>query len=91
MKIDGTRPVQLVESIRSPARADGKSEAQDVPADSVELSSTAQWVQTLQAHARDMPNVRSEVVSEAKDAVQSGTLESDEVLEYAVDAILAGY
>ncbi len=92
MKISGTTTAAIAETIRSPTRAPKQAETsapeQD---DSVRLSDTATWVQQLQDRAAEMQSVRPEAVQEAKDAIANGTLESEEVFEAAVDALLADF
>ena len=57
--------------------------------DQVSLSSEGAFVQSLRAEARQEHSVRTDVVNEARAAIESGTLETDIDLDQMVDALLA--
>ena len=90
MKIDGTSSIQQIGALRSPTR-ETQVATRSTESDRVQLSDTATWLSHLQTELENTPAVRPDVVAQARADIASGAIESEEVLNTAVDAILAGF
>jgi len=88
MKITPLHNVQRVGSRQGGQKADsGEAMATD---DQVSLSGTAQFLSSLRASAKDMPEVRNEIIDAARADIEAGRLGTEEDYERAVDALLMG-
>jgi anti-sigma28 factor (negative regulator of flagellin synthesis) len=88
MKIQGSHPLYRLTSIngtRTDQRTTGKSSVQN---EQVQLSGEAQWLQELKGAMTDIPDVRVDEVTRARQDIENGELGSDEDLENAVNALM---
>ena len=88
MKIQGSHPLYRLTSIngtRTDQRTTGKSSVQN---EQVQLSGEAQWMQELKGAMDDIPEVRMEEVSRARQDIENGDLGNAEDLENAVNALM---
>ena len=88
MKIQGSHPLYRLTSIngtRTDQRTTGKSSVQN---EQVQLSGEAQWLQELKGAMADIPDVRVDEVTRARQDIENGELGSEEDLENAVNALM---
>ena len=92
MKIDGTLNIPQLQGVQPANQQHAATSAQpQQQSDSVQLSDSARWVQDLQESTAGQDEVRLDMVEQAKADIASGSLGSDDDLNAAVDAILAGF
>ena len=85
MQVNGTTQVHGPQSIRSPHK--GAAPEPVAPSrknhevDQVEISQQAQFV----SQAKELPEIRSDLVNRIKSEIESGQYETDEKLDIALD------
>ncbi len=84
--VSGTK----VDGIRR-ERGEVRAEAASSGSTDVSRSELLQFIQDLKEDAGRMPPVRADLVEQAKADIASGALGSDEDLDAAVNALLAGF
>ena len=88
MKITPLHNVQRVGNRQDSQKAgSGDAAAGD---DQVSLSGPAQFLSSLRAAAKDMPEVRNEIIDAARADIEAGRMGTEEDYERAVDALLMG-
>ena len=90
MKIHLTLPVSQVDGVRAIGTG-AQPPVPKTPSDSVSLSGTARFIQGLRDSAGSTPEIRTDVVEQARADVASGRLGSDQDVEAALDGLLAGF
>ena len=88
MKIQGSHPLYRLMSTtgtQAGQRTTGKSSVQNTQ---VQLSGEAQWMQELKGAMDDIPEVRMDEVTRARQDIENGDLGNAEDLENAVNALM---
>jgi len=88
MKIQGSHPLYRLTSIngaKADQRTNGKSSVQN---ETVQLSGEAQWLSELKSAIGDIPKVRTDEVTRARQDIAQGDLGSEGDLETAVNALM---
>jgi hypothetical protein len=89
MKIQGSMPAPVRESVQGRARASVESRRESV-AKQVLLTTGARFVDSTRAAATSLESIRADEVAKARADLMSGALLNEAELDAAVDAILAG-
>ena len=88
MKIQGSHPLYRLTSVNDAKTDQRTNQKSSVQQESVQLSGEAQWMQELKTAIEDIPEVRVDEVTRARQDIASGELGSEEDFENAVNALM---
>ena len=88
MKIQGSHPLYRLTSVNDAKSAQRTNQKSSVQNQTVQLSGEAQWVAELKGAIGDIPEVRSDEVSRARQDIAQGELGSKEDFDNAVNALM---